>query len=173
MRLPSLRSSVRSVPENVLAAQWELLDEVASHSVEGSVAWRRLAREMEWSSGEALRDAWLRHGGCGSPLLPSVEPWQYDSKNIVGLLDGKSVDIRPRPLNGDLALSHSLVFAIDGAAYELGIPSDEQISTWATPKTTPFLKDAAALAAAPLSLATAAIAMGIMTHHLQIDVFII
>lgn len=157
-----------------LAEQWRVMDAVAAQTVEGSVAWRRVAREMK-TSPEALRSDWIAAGGSGSPLLPSVEPWQYENNDIVGLVDGETVRLTPR-FGGDHALSHSLVFTADGA-FELGAPSDEQIKAWGRPSaesssTTTGLTLGLA-ATAPLALAALGVVAGVLTHHLQIEIFVI
>ena len=88
-------------------------------------------------------------------------------------------------VGGDAALARGVVETGDGA-YEVGAPSDAQLAKWA--EAAPAAPAAAAAAlAAPLpawqgaaaaalpaaAVGAAAVALGVLTHHLQIEVFVI
>ena len=69
-----------------------------------------------------------------------------------------------------------------GAAYELGAPSDVQIEAWrrtdiALPVVDApqmgWVQGAAGMVAAPTALAALVVAAGVLTHHLQVHVFVI
>ena len=88
-------------------------------------------------------------------------------------------------VGGDAALARGVVETGDGA-FEVGAPSDAQLAKWA--EAAPAAPAAAAAAlAAPLpawqgaaaaalpaaAVGAAAVALGVLTHHLQIEVFVI
>ena len=66
-------------------------------------------------------------------------------------------------------------------AYELGAPSDVQIEAWRTDIALPvveapklgWVQSAAGMVAAPTALGALAVAAGVLTHHLQVHVFVI
>ena len=65
--------------------------------------------------------------------------------------------------------------------FELGAPSDVQIEAWRTDIALPvvdapqmgWLQGAAGMVAAPTALAALVVAAGVLTHHLQVHVFVI
>lgn len=165
-----------------LKREWAVLDRVsAASAATGQVAWRRLARELGTTSDE-LRQRWLDAGNSGYPVLPLLEPWEYADANVVrGVLDGATVEVQAKP-GGDHTMSHGVFVARDGIVYEVGAPSETQLSAWvdksgASKRVTlsaPFdAKDVALAASFPLALSAVALALGVFTHHLQIDIFVI
>ena len=89
-------------------------------------------------------------------------------------------------VGGDAALARGVVETGDGA-YEVGAPSDAQLAKWAEAAPAAPPAAAAAALAAPLpawqgavaaalpaaAVGAAAVALGVLTHHLQIEVFVI
>lgn len=124
------------------------------------VAWRRLAQE----TGESTEV--LRLSAPEFPLLPLVEPWEYDGEFLRGVVDGRTIELRPAP-NGDMAMSRGIFHAVTGDYYEVGAPSDLQISKWhpAPPPTN--------LLALPATLVALTLAAAVLTHHLQIQIFVV
>jgi len=173
-----------------LREQWQLADRVSAAAVASPtdarrhVAWRRLAREMRCDAGE-LRERWAAGGQAGSPLLPLLEPWEVADGLVRGAADGAAVQLA-LAVGGadDVFLTAGIVETASGAAYELGAPSDLQIEAWRQKDAGPALatmdapdpgwvQNAAGLVAAPTTLAALAVTAGLLTHHLQVSVFVI
>ena len=178
----------RANPPN-LAEEWNLADRVRAASVPSPtdssrrhVAWRRLARGMN-TDAEALRDRWAMQGNAGSPVLPLLEPWEIQDGLVRGAFDGEAVQLALCVGGGDESLlGAGVVETASGLAYELGAPSDAQIETWRQPDLPALAVDApklgwvqsaAGMVAAPTALAALAVAAGVLTHHLQVHVFVI
>ena len=77
-------------------------------------------------------------------------------------------------------LGAGLVETASGAAYELGAPSDVQIEAWRRPDMPVidapklgWVQGAATAIAAPAALGGLVLAAGVLTHHLQVHVFVI
>ena len=175
----------RANPPN-LAEEWNLADRVRAASVPSPtdgrrhVAWRRLARGMN-TDAETLRDRWAMQGNAGSPVLPLLEPWEIQDGLVKGASQGEAVQLALCVGGGDeLLLGAGVVETASGAAYELGAPSDVQIEAWRTDVALPvdasqlgWVQGAASMVAAPTALAALAVAAGVLTHHLQVHVFVI
>ena len=175
----------RADPPN-LAEEWNLADRVRAASVPSPtdgrrhVAWRRLARGMN-TDAETLRDRWAMQGNAGSPVLPLLEPWEVADGLVRGAADGEAVQLALAVGGGDeLLLGAGVVETASGAAYELGAPSDVQIEAWRRPDMPVidapklgWVQGAAGMVAAPTALAALAVAAGVLTHHLQVHVFVI
>ena len=177
----------RADPPN-LAEEWNLADRVRAASVPSPtdgrrhVAWRRLARGMN-TDAEALRDRWAMQGNAGSPVLPLLEPWEVADGLVRGASEGEAVQLALAVGGGDeLLLGAGVVETASGAAYELGAPSDVQIEAWrrtdiALPVVDApqmgWVQGAATAIAAPAALGALAVAAGVLTHHLQVHVFVI
>ena len=171
-----------------LAEEWNLADRVRAASVPSPtdssrrhVAWRRLARGMN-TDAETLRDRWAMQGNAGSPVLPLLEPWEVADGLVKGAAAGEAVQLALAVGGGDeLLLGAGVVETASGVAYELGAPSDVQIEAWRTDVALPvvdapqmgWLQGAAGMVAAPTALAALAVAAGVLTHHLQVHVFVI
>ena len=171
-----------------LAEEWNLADRVRAASVPSPtdssrrhVAWRRLARGMN-TDAETLRDRWAMQGNAGSPVLPLLEPWEIQDGLVRGASKGEAVQQALAVGGGDeLLLGAGVVETASGAAYELGAPSDLQIEAWRTDVALPvvdapqmgWVQSAAGMVAAPTALAALAVAAGVLTHHLQVHVFVI
>ena len=170
-----------------LAEEWNLADRVRAASVPSPtdgrrhVAWRRLARGMN-TDAETLRDRWAMQGNADSPVLPLLEPWEVADGLVRGAFDGEAVQLALAVGGGDeLLLGAGVVETASGAAYELGAPSDVQIEAWRTDVALPvvdapqmgWVQSAAGMVAAPTALAALAVAAGVLTHHLQVHVFVI
>ena len=170
-----------------LAEEWNLADRVRAASVPSPtdgrrhVAWRRLARGMN-TDAETLRARWAMQGNAGSPVLPLLEPWEVADGLVRGAADGEAVQLALAVGGGDEALlGAGVVETASGAAYELGAPSDIQIEAWRTDVALPvveapklgWVQGAAGMVAAPTALAALAVAAGVLTHHLQVHVFVI
>ena len=171
-----------------LAEEWNLADRVRAASVPSPtdssrrhVAWRRLARGMN-TDAETLRDRWAMQGNAGSPVLPLLEPWEVADGLVRGAADGEAVQLALCVGGGDEALlGAGVVETASGIAYELGAPSDVQIEAWRTDVALPvvdapqlgWVQGAASMVAAPTALAALAVAAGVLTHHLQVHVFVI
>ena len=171
-----------------LAEEWNLADRVRAASVPSPtdgrrhVAWRRLARQGG-DDAETLRARWAACGHLGSPVLPLLEPWEIQDGLVRGAFDGEAVQLALAVGGGDEALlGAGVVETASGAAYELGAPSDAQIETWRQPDLPAlavdapklgWLQGAAGMVAAPTALAALAVAAGVLTHHLQVHVFVI
>ena len=194
---PWLTAPVGSLEErDGVRAAWDLFDRVAAASFStpagrAHVAWRRLAAEGDGDAA-ALRRSWIAAGGAGSPVLPLIEPWEYATparRAIRGAVGERSVTL-DIAVDGDGALGRGVVVADDGSAYEVGAPSEAQVAAWseaddgveASPAVAaaaaavvplPDWRSAAGYAIGPIALATAAVALGVLTHHLQIEVFVI
>ena len=171
-----------------LAEEWNLADRVRAASVPSPtdgrrhVAWRRLARGMN-TDAETLRARWAMQGNAGSPVLPLLEPWEVADGLVRGASAGEAVQLALAVGGGDEnLLGAGVVETASGAAYELGAPSDVQIEAWRrtdialpvveTPKLG-WLQGAAGMVAAPTALAALVVAAGVLTHHLQVHVFVI
>mmetsp|Transcript_1237 Transcript_1237/g.2793 ORF Transcript_1237/g.2793 Transcript_1237/m.2793 type:complete len:226 (-) Transcript_1237:25-702(-) len=177
----------RANPPN-LAEEWNLADRVRAASVPSPtdssrrhVAWRRLARGMN-TDAETLRDRWAMQGNAGSPVLPLLEPWEVADGLVRGAAGGEAVQLALCVGGGDeLLLGAGVVETASGAAYELGAPSDVQIEAWRTDIALPavdapqmgWLQGAATAIAAPAALGGLVLAAGVLTHHLQVHVFVI
>ena len=177
----------RADPPN-LAEEWNLADRVRAASVPSPtdgrrhVAWRRLARGMN-TDAETLRDRWAMQGNTGSPVLPLLEPWEIQDGLVRGAADGEAVQLALAVGGGDeLLLGAGVVETASGAAYELGAPSDVQIEAWrrtdiALPVVDApqmgWVQGAATAIAAPAALGGLVLAAGVLTHHLQVHVFVI
>ena len=177
----------RANPPN-LAEEWNLADRVRAASVPSPtdssrrhVAWRRLARGMN-TDAETLRDRWAMQGNAGSPVLPLLEPWEVADGLVRGAADGEAVQLALAVGGGDeLLLGAGVVETASGAAYELGAPSDVQIEAWRTDVALPvvdapqmgWVQGAATAIAAPAALGGLVLAAGVLTHHLQVHVFVI
>ena len=176
----------RADPPN-LAEEWNLADRVRAASVPSPtdgrrhVAWRRLARGMN-TDAETLRDRWAMQGNTGSPVLPLLEPWEVADGLAKGAAAGEAVQLALAVGGGDeLLLGAGVVETASGAAYELGAPSDVQIEAWRTDIALPvvdapqmgWLQGVAGMVAAPTALAALAVGAGVLTHHLQVHVFVI
>ena len=178
----------RANPPN-LAEEWNLADRVRAASVPSPtdssrrhVAWRRLARGMN-TDAETLRDRWAMQGNAGSPVLPLLEPWEVADGLVRGAADGEAVQLALAVGGGDeLLLGAGVVETASGAAYELGAPSDLQIEAWrrtdiALPVVDApqmgWVQGAATAIAAPAALGGLVLAAGVLTHHLQVHVFVI
>ena len=177
----------RANPPN-LAEEWNLADRVRAASVPSPtdgrrhVAWRRLARQSG-DDAETLRARWAACGHSGSPVLPLLEPWEVAEGLVRGAADGEAVQLALAVGGGDEALlGAGVVETASGAAYELGAPSDVQIEAWrrtdiALPVVDApqmgWLQGAAGMVAAPTALAALVVAAGVLTHHLQVHVFVI
>ena len=177
----------RANPPN-LAEEWNLADRVRAASVPSPtdgrrhVAWRRLARQSG-DDAETLRARWAACGHSGSPVLPLLEPWEVAEGLVRGAADGEAVQLALAVGGGDeLLLGAGVVETASGAAYELGAPSDVQIEAWrrtdiALPVVDApqmgWLQGAAGMVAAPTALAALVVAAGVLTHHLQVHVFVI
>ena len=171
-----------------LAEEWNLADRVRAASVPSPtdgrrhVAWRRLARGMN-TDAETLRDRWAMQDNAGSPVLPLLEPWEVADGLVRGASEGEAVQLALAVGGGDEALlGAGVVETASGAAYELGAPSDAQIETWRQPDLPAlavdapklgWLQGAATAIAAPAALGALAVAAGVLTHHLQVHVFVI
>ena len=172
-----------------LAEEWNLADRVRAASVPSPtdssrrhVAWRRLARGMN-TDAETLRDRWAMQGNAGSPVLPLLEPWEVADGLAKGAAAGEAVQLALAVGGGDeLLLGAGVVETASGAAYELGAPSDVQIEAWRRPDIAlpvveapklGWLQSAAGMVAAPTALGALAVAAGVLTHHLQVHVFVI
>ena len=177
----------RANPPN-LAEEWNLADRVRAASVPSPtdgrrhVAWRRLARQSG-DDAETLRARWAMQGNTGSPVLPLLEPWEVADGLVKGAADGEAVQLALAVGGGDDALlGAGVVETASGAAYELGAPSDVQIEAWRrtdlpalavdAPKLG-WVQGAATAIAAPAALGALAVAAGVLTHHLQVHVFVI
>ena len=177
----------RADPPN-LAEEWNLADRVRAASVPSPtdgrrhVAWRRLARQSG-DDAETLRARWAACGHSGSPVLPLLEPWEVADGLVRGAADGEAVQLALAVGGGDeLLLGAGVVETASGAAYELGAPSDVQIEAWrrtdiALPVVDApqmgWVQGAATAIAAPAALGALAVAAGVLTHHLQVHVFVI
>ena len=177
----------RANPPN-LAEEWNLADRVRAASVPSPtdgrrhVAWRRLARGMN-TDAETLRDRWAMQGNAGSPVLPLLEPWEVADGLVRGAADGEEVQLALAVGGGDeLLLGAGVVETASGAAYELGAPSDVQIEAWRRPDVAlpvvdapqmGWVQGAATAIAAPAALGGLVLAAGVLTHHLQVHVFVI
>ena len=172
-----------------LAEEWNLADRVRAASVPSPtdssrrhVAWRRLARGMN-TDAETLRDRWAMQGNAGSPVLPLLEPWEVADGLVRGASEGEAVQLALAVGGGDEALlGAGVVETASGIAYELGAPSDAQIETWRQPDLPALAVDAPKLGwvqgaataiAAPAALGGLVLAAGVLTHHLQVHVFVI
>ena len=171
-----------------LAEEWNLADRVRAASVPSPtdgrrhVAWRRLARQSG-DDAETLRARWAACGHAGSPVLPLLEPWEVAEGLVRGAADGEAVQLALAVGGGDEAmLGAGVVETASGAAYELGAPSDSQIEAWrrtdiALPVVDApqmgWVQGAAGMVAAPTALAALVVAAGVLTHHLQVHVFVI
>ena len=171
-----------------LAEEWNLADRVRAASVPSPtdgrrhVAWRRLARGMN-TDAETLRARWAMQGNAGSPVLPLLEPWEVTDGLVRGAADGEAVQLALAVGGGDEnLLGAGVVETASGAAYELGAPSDVQIEAWrrtdiALPVVDApqmgWVQGAATAIAAPAALGALAVAAGVLTHHLQVHVFVI
>ena len=171
-----------------LAEEWNLADRVRAASVPSPtdgrrhVAWRRLARQSG-DDAETLRARWAACGHSGSPVLPLLEPWEVAEGLVRGAFDGEAVQLALAVGGGDEnLLGAGVVETASGAAYELGAPSDVQIEAWrrtdiALPVVDApqlgWVQNAAGMVAAPTALAALAVAAGVLTHHLQVHVFVI
>ena len=177
----------RANPPN-LAEEWNLADRVRAASVPSPtdgrrhVAWRRLARGMN-TDAETLRARWAACGNAGSPVLPLLEPWEVADGLVRGASKGEAVQLALAVGGGDEnLLGAGVVETASGAAYELGAPSDVQIEAWRrtdialpvveAPKLG-WVQSAAGMVAAPTALAALVVAAGVLTHHLQVHVFVI
>ena len=177
----------RANPPN-LAEEWNLADRVRAASVPSPtdgrrhVAWRRLARQSG-DDAEALRARWAMQGNAGSPILPLLEPWEIQDGLVRGASKGEAVQLALAVGGGDEnLLGAGLVETASGAAYELGAPSDVQIEAWRRTDLSPlsveapklgWVQGAAGMVAAPTALAALVVAAGVLTHHLQVHVFVI
>ena len=175
----------RANPPN-LAEEWNLADRVRAASVPSPtdarrhVAWRRLARQSG-DDAERLRNRWAAFGQAGSPVLPLLEPWEIQDGLVRGASQGEAVQLALAVGGGDEnLLGAGVVETASGAAYELGAPSDVQIEAWRTDIALPvdapqlgWVQGAAAAIAAPAALGALAVAAGVLTHHLQVHVFVI
>jgi len=177
----------RANPPN-LAEEWNLADRVRAASVPSPtdgrrhVAWRRLARQSG-DDAETLRARWAACGHSGSPVLPLLEPWEVADGLVKGASQGEAVQLALAVGGGDeLLLGAGVVETASGAAYELGAPSDVQIEAWrrtdiALPVVDApqmgWVQGAATAIAAPAALGALAVAAGVLTHHLQVHVFVI
>ena len=177
----------RANPPN-LAEEWNLADRVRAASVPSPtdgrrhVAWRRLARQSG-DDAETLRARWAMQGNAGSPILPLLEPWEIQAGLVKGASQGEAVQLALAVGGGDeLLLGAGVVETASGAAYELGAPSDVQIEAWrrtdiALPVVDApqmgWVQGAATAIAAPAALGALAVAAGVLTHHLQVHVFVI
>jgi len=177
----------RANPPN-LAEEWNLADRVRAASVPSPtdgrrhVAWRRLARQSG-DDAEALRARWAACGHSGSPILPLLEPWEVQDGLVKGASQGEAVQLALCVGGGDEALlGAGVVETASGIAYELGAPSDVQIEAWRQPDLPAlavdapklgWLQGAATAIAAPAALGALAVAAGVLTHHLQVHVFVI
>ena len=169
-----------------LAEEWNLADRVRAASVPSPtdgrrhVAWRRLARQSG-DDAEALRARWAACGHSGSPVLPLLEPWEVADGLAKGAAAGEAVQLALAVGGGDeLLLGAGVVETASGVAYELGAPSDVQIEAWRRPDMPVidapklgWLQGAAGMVAAPTALGALAVAAGVLTHHLQVHVFVI
>ena len=171
-----------------LAEEWNLADRVRAASVPSPtdgrrhVAWRRLARQSG-DDAETLRARWAAFGNAGSPVLPLLEPWEIQDGLVRGAFDGEAVQLALAVGGGDEALlGAGVVETASGAAYELGAPSDVQIEAWRRPDIAlpvvdapqvGWVQGAAGMVAAPTALAALVVAAGVLTHHLQVHVFVI
>ena len=169
-----------------LAEEWNLADRVRAASVPSPtdgrrhVAWRRLARQSG-DDAEALRARWAACGHSGSPVLPLLEPWEVADGLAKGAAAGEAVQLALAVGGGDeLLLGAGVVETASGVAYELGAPSDVQIEAWRRPDMPVidapklgWLQGAAGMVATPTALAALAVAAGVLTHHLQVHVFVI
>ena len=171
-----------------LAEEWNLADRVRAASVPSPtdgkrhVAWRRLARQSG-DDAETLRARWAACGNAGSPVLPLLEPWEIQDGLVRGASKGEAVQLALAVGGADEALlGAGVVETASGAAYELGAPSDAQIETWRRPDLPAlavdapklgWLQGAAGMVAAPTALAALVVAAGVLTHHLQVHVFVI
>ena len=171
-----------------LAEEWNLADRVRAASVPSPtdgrrhVAWRRLARQSG-DDAERLRARWSAFGNAGSPVLPLLEPWEVADGLVRGAADGEAVQLALAVGGGDEALlGAGVVETASGAAYELGAPSDVQIEAWRRPDIAlpvvdapqvGWVQGAAGMVAAPTALAALVVAAGVLTHHLQVHVFVI
>ena len=171
-----------------LAEEWNLADRVRAASVPSPtdarrhVAWRRLARQSG-DDAETLRARWAAFGNAGSPVLPLLEPWEVADGLVKGASKGEAVQLALAVGGGDEnLLGAGVVETASGAAYELGAPSDVQIEAWrrtdiALPVVDApqmgWVQGAATAIAAPAALGALAVAAGVLTHHLQVHVFVI
>ena len=171
-----------------LAEEWNLADRVRAASVPSPtdgrrhVAWRRLARQSG-DDAETLRDRWAMQGNAGSPVLPLLEPWEVADGLVKGASQGEAVQLALCVGGGDEALlGAGVVETASGIAYELGAPSDVQIEAWRRPDLPAlavdapklgWLQGAATAIAAPAALGGLVLAAGVLTHHLQVHVFVI
>ena len=169
-----------------LAEEWNLADRVRAASVPSPtdgrrhVAWRRLARQSG-DDAETLRARWAAFGHAGSPVLPLLEPWEVADGLITGASESEAVQLALAVGGADeLLLGAGVVETASGAAYELGAPSDVQIEAWRRPDMPVidapklgWLQGAAGMVAAPTALAALVVAAGVLTHHLQVHVFVI
>ncbi|KAJ1463090.1 hypothetical protein M885DRAFT_504628 [Pelagophyceae sp. CCMP2097] len=166
------------------------------------VAWRRLAAALGEPHDRVRRryldEVAARRGGpggdetdVGGDVLPLIEPWEYQnldpdvsSGGIRGVVAGRAVSLYPI-IDGDACLSHGVYEDEGGVTYEVGSASEKQLAFWASLQNqvaapsplfqlgTNPLNIGAAVLAAPLVAASAAVAIGVLTHHLQIEVFVI
>ena len=169
-----------------LAEEWNLADRVRAASVPSPtdarrhVAWRRLARQSG-DDAETLRARWAAFGNAGSPVLPLLEPWEIQDGLVRGASKGEAVQLALAVGGGDEnLLGAGLVETASGAAYELGAPSDVQIEAWRRPDMPVidapklgWVQGAATAIAAPAALGGLVLAAGVLTHHLQVHVFVI
>lgn len=162
------------------------------------VPWRSVQRRLPARAEDAaaLRSKWaaLREVevDAAPPLLPLLESWEAlaDDAGLTGLVDGRATFLARACPGGDRSLEAQYYITETGVAYEIGGPSDKQVEAWRRPApdaaaAAEAAADAAAggLAAArgigagvlavPVLGLAAAVAMGVLTHHLQIEVFVI
>ena len=122
-------------------------------------------------------------GHAGSPVLPLLEPWEVADGLVRGAADGEAVQLALAVGGGDeLLLGAGVVETASGIAYELGAPSDVQLEAWRRPDVAlpvvdapqmGWLQGAATAIAAPAALGGLVLAAGVLTHHLQVHVFVI
>ena len=177
----------RANPPN-LAEEWNLADRVRAASVpsptdssRSHVAWRRLARQSG-DDAEALRARWAACGHSGSPILPFLEPWEVADGLVKGASQGEAVQLALAVGGGDESLlGAGVVETASGAAYELGEPVYVGVEAWRTDIALPvvdapqmgWVQGAATAIAAPAALGGLVLAAGVLTHHLQVHVFVI
>ena len=112
-----------------------------------------------------------------------IEPWEIQDGLVKGASQGETVQLALAVGGGDeLLLGAGVVETASGAAYELGAPSDVQIEAWrrtniALPVVDApqmgWVQGAATAIAAPAALGGLVLAAGVLTHHLQVHVFVI
>jgi hypothetical protein len=187
--LTKLTTNCDAAAEPPLREEWQLADRVRAASVTSPtdarhhVAWRRLAREMRCDANE-LRARWAAAGHAGSTVLPLLEPWEMADGLIKGAADGTAVQLAVAVGGADdVFLTAGIVETASGAAYELGAPSDQQIEAWrqknagislaASSVDLGWVQSATGMVAAPTALAAIAVGAGVLTHHLQVHIFVI